>query len=387
MTPDVTIGWFPRERFSVAAESLQSLLENSPSCRLIVVDCDTPKRYLDEIKAVLGDRPAQIVSTGRHILPSAARNVVVGMTQTKYVALVENDMLFAPGWLERLVAACEETPADVASPILFEGRARKEHFDKKLGEIRRSESHPGKFEIVPLSSPRNSCVVRTKVDFVEQHCLVFRMSAFERIGGFNELNTRDDVDLGMALHAAGCTAVLEPSVKVNFVGPSWRPADDELPFFRFRWDLEAARRNRDEIRERWTLVETPGDMGFVTYRNLMARLPEVRQDLRRLDAAPGATLLLENGDWFGTDMVEGLSMRPFPDLNGRFGGFPSSDTSAVGELDRAIKDGCRRVVVAFPAFWWLDHLPGLRQRLTQAGPACRNDDLLQVFELRPGGSG
>jgi hypothetical protein len=385
MTPDVTIGWFPRERFSVAAESLKSLLENSPPCRLIIVDGDTPQRYLDEIKAILGNCPVEIVSTGRYILPSAARNLIVGMAQTKYVALVENDVLFTPNWVETLIAACEETPADVATPILFEGRDQKEHFDKKLGHIRHSERHPGKYEVLPLSSPRNSCTTRTKVDFVEQHCLVFRMSAFERIHGFNELNTRDDIDLGMALHDAGLSAVLEPSVKVNFVGPSWRPADDELPFFRFRWDIERARRNRDEIRDRWNLVETPGDMGFVTYRNQMARLPEVQQDLRRLDETPGDALLLENGDWFDTDMVEGLSMRPFPDLKGRFGGFPISDESAVSELNRAIERGCKRVVVGFPAFWWLDHLPALRDRLAQTSQLRRNDDMLQVFEIASGG--
>lgn len=380
MTASVTIGWFPRERFSVAAESLRSLLEHSPACRLIIVDCDTPKRYLDEIKAVLGDRPAEIVSTGRYLLPSAARNLVVDMADTEYVALVENDMLFAPGWLEALISVCEETPADVATPILYEGRGQKEHFDKKLGEIRLSDSEPGKYEILPLTLPRNSATTRTRVDFVEQHCLVFRRSALQRLGGFNELNTRDDVDLGMALRATGCTAILEPAVKVHFVAPSWRPEDEELPYYRFRWDLENASRCRQEIRERWNLVETPGDIGFVTYRNMLARLPDVQQDLRALDGMPGGTLLLDNGDWFGTGMTEGLALRPFPNLGGRYGGFPADDESALGELDRAIEQDCRRVVVGFPAFWWLDHLPGLRDRLAQTSQT-RNDDLLQVYEL------
>jgi hypothetical protein len=380
MTARATIGWFPRERFSAAAESLMSLLDNTPPCRLIIVDCNTPKKYLDEIEAVLGDREAEIVSTGRYILPSAARNLVVGMAKTDYVALVENDVLFSPQWLEKLVAACEEFPADVASPLLYGGRGQREHYDNKLGRIRASQAHPGKFEILPLKVPRNSCTARAKVDFVEQHCLVFRMSAFVRLRGFNELHTRDDVDLGMALHAAGCTAVLEPAVAVNFIAPTWRPADDEIPFFRYRWNIEGARRNREEIRERWRLVETPGDMGFVEYRNFMARLPEIQRDLRAIDAMPGKALLLDDGDWFGTEMVEGLSMRPFPDIDGEFGGFPS-DGGAVIELDRAIARGLRRVVVGFPAFWWFEHLPSLRKRLFETGRLSRSDEVLHVFEL------
>jgi hypothetical protein len=381
MMHDVTIGWFPRERFSLAGESLRSLLDNTPSCRLIIVDCNTPARYMKEIRQALGDRPAEIVSTGRYLLPSAARNLVIGMTKTKYVALVENDVLFSPSWLEKLIAACEEFPADIASPVLYEGRGQKEHFDKKLGHIRPSSTLPGKYEVVPLSAPRNSAATRMKVDFVEQHCLVCRMSAFDRITHFNELHTRDDIDLGMAMYTQGCTAVLEPAVTVNFVGPSWRPAEDELPFFRYRWDLDGARRNREEIRRRWNLVETPGDMGFVTYRNLMARLPEVRASLTHLNAEPGETVLLENGDWFGTDVVDGLSMRPFPDLGGCFGGFPESDESAVAELDRAIAAGARRIVIGFPAYWWLDHLPALRARLERGCRTARSDELLKVLEV------
>ena len=134
-TPSVTIGWYPRERFSVAAESLEALLENSPDCRLIIVDPDTPSRYMEQIRAILGDRQVEIISTGRHILPSAARNLIIDRVQTDYVAFAENDVLVTPGWVENLIEACESTPADVATPLLIEGRGTSPHFDKTLGEI------------------------------------------------------------------------------------------------------------------------------------------------------------------------------------------------------------------------------------------------------------
>ena len=164
----------------------------------------------------------------------------------------------------------------------------------------------------------------------------------------------------MALRAAGCTAVLEPDVSATFITPTWRPADDEMPFFRYRWDLEGARRNREEIRERWHLVETPGDMGFVEYRNFMARLPEVQRDLRALDALPGETLLLDDGDWFGTDMLEGLSMRPFPELErAGMAAFHRTKALCVNSTGRSRADA-ERVVVGYPAHWWFDYLPALR---------------------------
>lgn len=377
----MTIGWFPRERFSIAAESLETLLETSPPCRLIIVDPGTPPRYMEEICHVLGDHPAEVVSIGRPILPCDSKNLILDRVDTDYVALVENDVLFPPGWLEQLVDACEQAPADVATPLIIEGRGHSPHFDHHLGVITESQLHPGKYEVLPESEPRDSISSRQQVTFVEQHCLVYRTSTFDRIGRFRHLNTRDEVDLSLALWDAGCMAVVEPEVQVHYVGPREPPFEDEMPFYSMRWDLDKARESRQLIRDRWNLVETPGDLGFVKYRNLMAQLPRVRRDLTELSGGPHPTVLLENGDWIGTDITEGLNIRPFPNANGRFGGFPSSDEAAIAELEEAFSAaGARRVVVGFPAFWWFDYLPGLARRLNELCRIVRDDELLRVFE-------
>ena len=382
MIPSVTIGWFPRERFAIAGESLQSLLDNTPDCPLVIVDPATPQRFMTEIHRVLGKRKAEIVSTGRPVLPAESKNLVLDRVKTDYVALVENDVLFLPYWLEALVSACEEVPADAAAPLIFDGRVRKEHFDKHLGEIRASATQPGKREVGPLVKKRNSASGREKVQFVEQHCVVYRMSTFDRIGRFDEeLNTRDEVDLSIALHDAGCNVVLEPASQIHYVPPTWRPEEDELPFYRNRWDLARAERSRDRIRDRWGLVDTPGDLGFVKYRNLITRMPEVRRDIATLSSVAGETVLLEGGNWIGTDITEGLSVMPFPNCKGYFGGFPVSDLAAVDELDKVIAAGAKRIVVGYPVFWWFDYLPKFRSRLSETCRTVRADDLLQVFEV------
>ena len=53
----ITIGFFPRERFSLAAESLQRIFDYT--CipfNLIVVDCNTPKVYWQQMEQVLRGR-------------------------------------------------------------------------------------------------------------------------------------------------------------------------------------------------------------------------------------------------------------------------------------------------------------------------------------------
>ncbi|MCZ7525869.1 MAG: glycosyltransferase [Acidimicrobiia bacterium] len=386
MEATITIGFLPRERFVLAAESLASLLEHTPEpFRLVVVDAAMPSRYRREMEAVLGGRPdVEWVSADRPLLPAESKNLVVERADTDYVCLVENDVLFTDGWLRRLVAACEELPADVATPVIREGRGEKEHFDKLLGRIVTSETTPGKLEIQRWRGLRNDVDGRTRVDLVEQHCLLFRREVFDRIGRYDEeLNTRDEIDLSLALWSAGFTVVLEPASVVNYVPPSTRPEEDELDFYLNRWDLDRARRSRERIRDRWNLVETPGDLGFVLYRNLIPTLPEVRAELERLVERPGKVVLIDNGEWFGTEVTEGLPILPFPQVGPHYGGFPAGDAEALAELERVVARGATTVVVGFPAFWWFEYLPGLRERLETIGNVAVDDARLRVFDLQP----
>jgi GT2 family glycosyltransferase len=384
MTPTVTIGFSPRERFVTAAESLASLYDHTPlPFELLVVDAATPPRYLAQMRAVLDAHDNwRMLSSDRHLLPAAAKNLVLAHATGDYLCLVENDNLFTNGWLEALVAACEEFPADVACPLIREGRGATEHFDRRLGSLVRRDAAQGAWEIVPLAGPRNTVERRTRVDFVEQHCLLFRRSVFERIGPFDEeLNTRDEIDLSLALHHAGATVVLEPRSVVNYIPPSERPAEDELEFYRMRWDLDRAVESRERIRRRWDLVETPGDLGFVRYRNLIPTLPAVRADLERLAGDGGPIVLVDDGDWMGSEVTAGLPIEHFPSHDGVFWGFPDTGEDALRHLDEAVQSGATHLVVAWPGFWWLDELPELRTAIDRLGPPVLHDDRLRVYAL------
>ena len=384
MTPTITIGFTPRERFVTAAESLASLYDHTPlPFELLVVDPATPPRYMAEMEAVLEGRDGwRMLRSDRHLLPAEAKNLVLREATGEYLCLVENDNLFTDGWLEALIAACEEFPADVACPAIREGRGKTEHFDRHLGSLVRRDGPGGSYEILPLEGSRNAVAERTRVDFVEQHCLLFRREVLERIGPYDEeLNTRDEIDLSLALHHAGATVVLEPRAVVNYIPPSERPEEDELDFYAMRWDLDRAVKSRERIRRKWDLVETPGDLGFVRYRNLIPKLPSVRADLERLAADGGPILLLDDGDWMGTDVTAGLPIEHFPSRDGVFWGFPTSSEEALRHLDRAVGLGATHLVVAWPGAWWLDELPELRAAIEQLGPPLLDDDRLQIYAL------
>lgn len=378
-----TIGFVPRERFALAAESFATLLATTPpGVRVIVVDPATPPRVRADLEALVAGRAGvELLGAATPLLPAAAKNLVLDALDDActHVALVENDVLYPPGWLEGLLAACEQHPADVAAPLILEGRGDRPHFDRLLGSVRRDGET---LTIAPLDRPRDSVDRRTSVSFVEQHCLVFRRDVFDRIGRYDtELNTRDEVDLSMALWSVGARVVLEPAVRVNYVPPSSMIEPDELEFYRQRWDLDRARRSRERIRGRWGLTETPGDLGFVEYRNLIPRTAEVRDVLAALRGDGGRVTLVDNGEWFGTPVTDGLGLRPFPDCGGWFGGFPADEATAVAELERHLASGTDHLVIGWPAYWWFDHLPGLADRLSRIGVTVRDDACVRVVRV------
>lgn len=384
MTSRITVGFLPRERFELGAESLATLLDNTTEpYDLIVIAPAMPECYRRELDAVLERRPETLViEVDRLLLPAESKNVILEHATGDYVAFVENDVLYPPGWLDGLVAACEEFPAAVASPLIREGRGDDEHFDHHLGRI--ADPRPGQpIDIRGIAAPRNGVTERTRVDFIEQHCLVYRRSALDAIAPFDEeLNTRDEVDVSMALWAADQTIVLEPAVKINYVPPTTAPTDDELDYFRFRWDLDRAAMSRDRIRDRWNLTDTPGDLGFVRARHNLISLPEMHDELAGVIEEGGRTILLENGEWFETEVTEGLDLIPYTNHQGQFGGFPADGAAALAELDREIDAGARQLAIAWPADWWLECLPALERRLAESARLVRADDRLRVYALR-----
>ena len=382
MSAELTVGFLARERYVLAAESLASLYDTmTVPFELLVVDAGTPDRYMDEVREVLDRHDNwRILRSDVPLLPAAAKNLILREAATEYLCLLENDNLFNTGWFEPLLDACEADGADVAVPLIREGRGDQGHFDHHLGGLVQLED--GRWRVDPVERPRDRATEREQVTFVEQHCLLFRRSIFDRIGEFDEeLNARDEVDLSLALHHAGAKVVLEPSSVVNYVPPSSAPDADELPYYRMRWDLERAERSRERIRVRWSLVETPGDLGFVAYRNHIPDLPIVRSRLEALCGEGSHVVLLDDGDWCDTEVTADLPIHPFPDVGGHFGGFPADDAEAVAELTQVLGRGDVMIVVGWPARWWFDHLPELRTRLEESAGWVRKDPLLDVYGM------
>jgi GT2 family glycosyltransferase len=393
--PSVTIGFVPRERFSLAARSLQSILEHTPPpFHLIVVDGNIPERYRREMDEVLRRfASVELIRRDHYLRPNQSKNLVVAAARDQYLCLIENDVLVAPGWLDHLIAACEEHPAEVAVPLIIEGplNGGGVHFDELLGSVREVETPAGQqLEILPRTTrrERDRGTPRRTVQFMEQHCLLFQRRVFDRIGPFDEdLNTRDEIDLSLALYRAGAAVVFEPRCAVAYF-PPFPPNQDELPYFFFKWDLERAAASRERIREKWNLTACPGDLEFVKDRNRIGSLHALRKEIEDLLAPTESFILVDGGSIRGTEAVAGLPLHSFLEKDGEYWGPPADDDQAIQELERMRRGGAEYIGFAWPAFWWFDHYGKFRDHLRASYSQVIANDHLVAYDLRrPAGVG
>jgi glycosyltransferase involved in cell wall biosynthesis len=288
-----TVAVVPRDRFSATVRTIQSILRGTAKgFRLIVVEGGAPPRYRTAIERAVRGHKVEILRSDDFITANAAKNWVLREARDgEFLAFVENDNLVTPGWLERLIRACEEEEAEVARPMLFERKIIRvhPHFDQRLDRIEPIETPRGPgYRFRPRTAPLDADInsARRLSDVLETHCLLFRRPVFARIGAFDErITTRQEVDLALQLKAAGARIVFEPAAQVTYLRPPpVRP--DERDYFLMRWDPEAAVRSHEIIREKWKVEGLPSSLQFVQHRRAYTSYSRYAVHYLRNEAGP-----------------------------------------------------------------------------------------------------
>ena len=271
---EVTIAVVPRDRFSKTALTVRRLLEATPEpYRLVIVDAGMPSRYRRDVeRAVAGRRDVEILTSSEPVASNAAKNWVLREVKDgEFLAFVENDNEVHPGWLEWLMHACDQEQAGVGRPMIFERKIFRSfpHFDQRLGRIEIVEAPAGKrYRFRPRNKPLSADIDarRQMTTVLETHCLLFRRSVFDAIGGFDEeLTTRQEVDLALQLRDAGISIVFEPRSVITYHRPP-RVHSDERDYFLQRWTAEGGEHSHRIIEGKWPVDGIPSAHEFARDR-------------------------------------------------------------------------------------------------------------------------
>ncbi len=191
--PAVTIVVSPREQFSKTRRSLESLLAcTDPTVPLVFVDGNSPRGVARYLESQAERHGFTLLRIERYLTSNEARNLALPLVRTKYVAFVDNDVGFTPGWLTALVSCAEETSAWAVGPLYLIGDPEKQIVHMAGAQLQIIESDGGRylherhrFSNVPVANVQAQ-LVRERTDLVEFHCMLVRTEVFDRLGPLDE---------------------------------------------------------------------------------------------------------------------------------------------------------------------------------------------------------
>lgn len=270
--PEVTVIVNFRERWSLTPQAIQSLIDNTSSpYQLWLLDSGMPTALRQEVERLGSLAGLRIIDVGHETWPNHARSMVVREITTPYAAFVDNDLVVAPGWLDKLVECAEQTGAGIVGPLYLwgkDGRSDLIHMaggdlvieDENGRRVMRESHRHFKAHLADLERE----LVRERCGFAEFHCMLMRREVFSAPDIFDPeiFCVHEHIHASLVASKLGYDTWLEPAARVNYLAFSpWCIGD--IPRFRRRWSLAAAERSLRRFRQRWNVIDDERSMGGV----------------------------------------------------------------------------------------------------------------------------
>jgi GT2 family glycosyltransferase len=262
--PLVTLIVVPRERFSCAQASLESIYQyTTPPFDLVYVDGNSPAKVQHYLQQKSREQNFQLIRTNYYLYPNQARNIGLAHAKTKYLVFMDNDVIVSPGWLEALVQCAEETGAAVVGPLMCQNEPVHEVVHFAGGQSHIWQDNTGRRRIREKMYSQGQRVAelrgelkRQSTELAEFHCVLVRTAIFEQIGQLDEkmLNTKEHLDFCMSVREVGSTVYFEPASLVTYVPGS--PSDwSDLHYYMLRWSDAWTENSLHHLRDKWNLAE------------------------------------------------------------------------------------------------------------------------------------
>lgn len=263
--PPITILVAPRERFSYAQPSLDSIYEHTAMpFDLVYVDGGSPRSVQTYLQSAAAEKGFTLLRTDHFLSPNEARNLGLAQVKTDYVLFIDNDVHVSPGWLEQLWQCAQETDSTVVCPLTCIGQPLHEkihlaggeaHIERvEAGEQVRRRVHEKHYFVNRLVADVQDQLHRRQCEFAEFHCMLVKREIFDQIGPLDNklLSTREHIDFCMTVINAGGTIYCEPASVVTYV-PDVLYRWSDLAYFMLRWSDAWEVQSLKHFRKKWGL--------------------------------------------------------------------------------------------------------------------------------------
>lgn len=261
----VTIIMTVRENYSFTVRTISSLIQHTTiPYRLIFIDYKTPEPIKNEIAKF---ENVEIIEAADSPYPMTSRIANVNLIDTDYTVYLDNNILFSPLWLEKLIECMEEQPnAGIVGPIYLWKKNKIHMFG---GNVRIEN---GIFNEEHYLMDRNMSILprlRTrKCDFVEYHCLMIRTKLLKQsVLDSTLLAAIEHIDLSMEAKKLGYETYTTPESVITYENEiNIEPSEYDL--FRQRWNINTVENDIKHFCEKWKVIDNFNSLrGFVKEHN------------------------------------------------------------------------------------------------------------------------
>jgi hypothetical protein len=105
------------------------------------------------------------------------------------------------------------------------------------------------------------------------------------------------------------------------------------------------------------------------------------RDIESLVPEEESFILVDEGNFVGTNFLQRHPIA-FLEREGQYWGPPANDSDAICALDEMRKKGAGFLVVAWPAFWWMDYYREWAAYIRSRFPCIEQNQRIRVFDLR-----
>lgn len=97
----------------------------------------------------------------------------------------------------------------------------------------------------------------------------------------------------------------------------------------------------------------------------------------------GNSFLLIDEDCWDPALANKLPATVFSAVSHDGGSSPATGTQVVETIEKSRRAGCRYLVIAWPAFWWLDFYPELEEYFASAANCIFRNSHILIYDLQP----
>ena len=375
----------PGERASVVVVSydnvaitrmcVESVLENTPDgFELIVVDngsTDGSRAYLRTLERRIPN--VRVLLNARNAGFPAACNQGLAIAAGRLLVILNNDVVVAPGWLDRLERHAADPAVGLVGPVT--NRIGNE------AEVAVAYHDYGGFLAAAAERAREHDGSSFEIPMPAMFCMALRRDVYQRLGPLDEgfgLGTLEDDDYAARAREAGYRSVCAEDVLVHHWG--------EASFGRLYAGgahSSLLDRNRRRFERKWGRPWKPYE------RRLSREYDALRQRVAELVTAHARderpVLVASRGD-DGLIRFAGRQGWHFPQAAGGIyaGHHPADSDEAIEQLEALRARGAGYLVLPRTSFWWLAHYRGLGHHLKRRYREVFRDETCRIFDLGSG---